>query len=271
VILGADVIRWLLSTGGIIVMFLIVAVWVYAAARRSGSESRSLRRARHTLLAFALSVAVFSIYGLEYLFARVVLVGSLKPLKANQVAANKRTAVVLLGSGSWHAMDWDGRIAVYPDPAAATRELEAARVFRLIDPAVVISSGGNPHPARPMVPGGEAMRDHLIALGVPADRILVETESGTTRDEALIVDRMLKAQGIEQVILVTSETHMRRSLGVFRSVGIHAIPAIAQEFLRGQATWSDLVLPGQGGLDLGSQNVHEVLGLIYYWMRGWHV
>jgi uncharacterized SAM-binding protein YcdF (DUF218 family) len=122
-----------------------------------------------------------------------------------------------------------------------------------------------------MVPGGEAMRDHLIALGVPADRILVETESGTTRDEALIVDRMLKAQGIEQVILVTSETHMRRSLGVFRSVGIHAIPAIAQEFLRGQATWSDLVLPGQGGLDLGSQNVHEVLGLIYYWLRGWHV
>lgn len=268
-ILGADIVRWLLSTGGIIVIFLIVSAWVYAAGRASKNETRTMRRARRAALAFAIAVAIFSIYGLEYLFARVI-VGSMKPFNAAQITPNKRTAIVLLGSGSWHAMDWDGRIAVYPDPAAASRELEAARVFWLVNPAFVISSGGNPHPHRPVVPGGEAMRQHLVALGVPADRILVETESGTTRDEALIVDRMLKAQGIEQVILVTSETHMRRSLGVFRSVGIEATPAIAQEFLRGQATWSDLLLPSQGGLDLGSQNLHEILGLGYYWLRGWH-
>jgi len=200
VILGADIVRWLLSTGGIIVIFLIVCAWVYAAGRASKDETRTMRRARRAALAFAIAVAIFSIYGLEYLFARVI-VGSMKPFNAAQITPNKRTAIVLLGSGSWHAMDWDGRIAVYPDPAAASRELEAARVFRLVNPAVVISSGGNPHPHRPMVPGGEAMREHLVALGVPADRILVETESGTTRDEALIVDRMLKAQGIEQVAL----------------------------------------------------------------------
>jgi len=213
VILGADIVRWLLSTGGIIIIFLVVSAWVFVAGRASNGETRTMRRARQTLLACAIAVAMFSIYGLEYLFARV-LVGAMKPFNASQIAPNKRTAIVLLGSGSWHAMDWDGRIAVYPDPAAATRELETARVFRLVNPAVVISSGGNPHPNRPMVPGGEAMKEHLVALGVPADRILVETESGTTRDEALIVDRILKAQGIEQVILVTSETHMRRSLGV---------------------------------------------------------
>jgi uncharacterized SAM-binding protein YcdF (DUF218 family) len=270
VILGADIVRWLLSSGGIIIIFLIVSVWVYAAGRTtSKNETRSMRRARQALLAFALAVTVFSIYGLEYLFARLI-VGSLKPFDAAHIAPSKRTAIVLLGSGSWHVIDWDGRMAVYPDPAAATRELEAARVFRLVNPAVVISSGGNPHPHRPMVPGGEAMREHLVALGVPVDRILVETESDTTRDEALIVDRMLKAQAIEQVILVTSETHMRRSLAVFRSVGIEATPAIAQEFLRGEATWPDLLLPSQKGLDQGSQNAHEVLGLAYYWLRGWH-
>jgi uncharacterized SAM-binding protein YcdF (DUF218 family) len=269
VILGADIVRWLLSTGGIISIFLIVSAWVYATGRTSKNDTRTMRRARQTLLAFAIAVAVLSIYGLEYLFGRVI-VGSLKPFKAAQIAANQRTAIVLLGSGSWHVMDWDGRIAVYPDQAAATRELETARVFRLVNPAVVISSGGNPHPNRPTIPGGEAMRDHLVALGVPADRILVETESRTTRDEAVIVERMLNAHGIAQVILVTSETHMRRSLGVFRSVGVEATPAIAQEFLRREATWSELLLPSQKGLDLGSQNVHEVLGLTYYWLRGWH-
>ena len=176
----------------------------------------------------------------------------------------------MLGSGSWHVKDWDGRTAVYPDPAAASRQLEAARIFKMVSPAVVISSGGNPHPNRPMVPAGEAMRNDLITLGVPADRILVETESGTTRDEATVVNRMLRTQGIEQVILVTSETHMRRSLGVFRSVGIIAVPAIAMEFLREQASWRELLLPSQFGVDLGSENVHELVGLMYYWLRGWH-
>jgi uncharacterized SAM-binding protein YcdF (DUF218 family) len=269
VIFGSDVVRFSLSTGGIVVIFLLLALWVYRAGRTVPAAHASLWRARTVLLVFAAGITLFSMYGFEYLCARVI-VGSLKPFTAAQAAPNKRTAIVLLGSGSWRAMDWDGRTAVFPDPAAASRELETVRVFRLVNPAVVISSGGNPHPSRRMVPGGEAMRDDLIALGVPQDRILVETESGTTRDEALIVDRMLKAQGIEQVILVTSETHMRRSLGVFRSVGIAAIPAIALEFLREEATWGDLLLPSQGGVDLGSENVHEVLGLTYYWLRGWH-
>ncbi len=268
-IFGSDVVRFSLSTGGIIIAFLLLAIWVYRAGQRPPKGAASLRLARLVLLGYTVCVTLFSVYGLEYLCARVI-VGSLKPFKASQIAPNKRTAIVLLGSGSWRVMDWDGNVAVYPDPAAASRELETARVFKLVNPAVIISSGGNPHPHRPMVPGGEAMRDHLIALGVPADRILVETESTTTRDEALIVDRILKAQGIEQVILVTSETHMRRSLGVFRSVGITAIPAIALEFLREEATWGDLLLPSQGGIDLGSENIHELLGLTYYWFRGWH-
>ena len=268
-ILAADIVRFLLSTGGTIMFFLALAAWVHRAGRATRTEAPAPRLARRALLAYAIAVALFSIYGLEYLVARGI-VGRLKPFRAAQIVAGKRTAIVLLGSGSWHVEDWDGRTAVYPDPAAASRQLEAARIFKLVSPAVIISSGGNPHPNRPMVPAGEAMRNDLITLGVPADRILVETESGTTRDEATVVNRMIKAQGIEQVILVTSETHMRRSLGVFRSVGIAAVPAIAMEFLRERASWTDLLLPSQGGLDLGSENVHELVGLAYYWLRGWH-
>ena len=268
-ILGADIVRFLISPGGIVIAFFVLAVALYRAARRQPLDARRSSRLSGVLLLYAALVMLFSVYGLEYLVARTI-VGSLKPFKASHVDPNRRTAVVILGSGSWHAMDWDGRTAVYPDPAAASRQLEAARVYNLVNPVVIISSGGNPHPARRMMPAGEAMRNDLVALGVPADRILVETESGTTRDEALIVNRMLKAEQIEQVILVTSETHMRRSLGVFRSVGITAIPAIALEFFREEASWRDLLVPSLAGLDLGSENVHELIGLGYYWLRGWH-
>jgi hypothetical protein len=227
-----------------------------------------MRRARRAALAFAIAVAIFSIYGLEYLFARVI-VGSMKPFNAAQITPNKRTAIVLLGSGSWHAMDWDGRIAVYPDPAAASRELEAVRVFRLVNPAVVDLVGWESASAPAGGPRRRGDARTSGGAGRPADRILVETESGTTRDEALIVDRMLKAQGSSRSFWLPAKLTCAARLASFDRLASKRRQRL-REFLRGQATWSDLLLPSQGGLDLGSQNLHEILGLGYYWLRGWH-
>src|SRR5262249_44692043 len=159
------------------------------------------------------------IYAGQFVVAQL-LVGSLKPFEAADAASARRTVVVVLGSGTVMAEDWDGRMFSLPDRAAMARVLEASRVFRLIDPAIIISSGGDPHPGRKAPPTGETMRDAMVTLGVPADRIVVETESRTTHEEAVVVAPMLQAQRAEQVILVTSEEHMRRSLGSFRAVGI---------------------------------------------------
>jgi uncharacterized SAM-binding protein YcdF (DUF218 family) len=73
---------------------------------------------------------------------------------------------------------------------------------------------------------------------------------------------------VDQVVLVTSQTHMRRALGAFRAVGLRPIPAVAQEFERTKplSTW---ILPSEEGLAIASGNAHEVIGLAYYWLRGW--
>ncbi|HEX4628307.1 MAG TPA: YdcF family protein [Gemmatimonadales bacterium] len=258
-IAGSDLVGYLLSGGGVVVCFLAAAAWV--------ALRPALRRARRVLLAGALLFGLVSIYTGQYLVAQAI-VGSLRPFQAGSVAPARRTAVVVLGSGSIDAEDWDGRRLSVVDRAAAARVLEAARVFRLVDPAIVISSGGNPHPRRRTTPTGETMRDALVTVGVPPDRILVETESKTTRDEAVIIAPMLTARNVEQVILVTSQTHMRRALGAFRAVGVAAVPAIAQEFDRDLPV-SERFLPSDDGLWLAASNVHEILGCAYYWLRGW--
>jgi uncharacterized SAM-binding protein YcdF (DUF218 family) len=97
---------------------------------------------------------------------------------------------------------------------------------------------------------------------------VIETQSKTTREEAVVIAPMLRAQGAEQVILVTSEEHMRRSLGTFRAVGVSAIPAIARD-LRRDTTWTQRWLPSMDGLGTASQNTHELLGTAYYALRGW--
>src|SRR6185295_8970327 len=94
---------------------------------------------------------------------------------------------------------------------------------------------------------GITLRDAMVTLGVPAARLIVETESRDTHDEAVIVAPMLRNLDVEHVVLVTSGTHMRRSLGTFRAQGIRAIPAIARDPLTAIA-WSDWVLPSDLGL-----------------------
>ena len=112
------------------------------------------------------------------------------------------------------------------------------------------------------------MRDELVRLGVPESRILIESRSGNTHDEAVIVKPMLASLHVDRVILVTSELHMWRAVGAFRATGVDVIPAKA----RGVFTtlpWYLWIAPSNEGLNEGALLAHEVFGIPYYFARGW--
>lgn len=250
---------WFLFSSGAVVAFLLVgALWIW---RRPHSPN-----ARRFLLLAALVYTALSIYGISYATGRLLLIG-LRPLTQSDVPPG-RTAIVLLGSGSFTARDWDENRFSIVDRAAASRVLEAARVFRMTDAAWIISSGGLVDPEDRDEPSGLTMRDELVRLKVPASRVLVETKSRNTRDEAVIVRDMLKALDVDHVVLVTSDIHMRRSLGTFRAEGIDAIPAIARQPFE-DIPVGGWVIPSEGGLDEAGAVWHEILGLVYYFARGW--
>jgi uncharacterized SAM-binding protein YcdF (DUF218 family) len=113
------------------------------------------------------------------------------------------------------------------------------------------------------------MRDALVALGVPGARIKLESLSRNTHDEAVLLSPVLHSLNIEHLVIVTSDVHMRRSLGIFRAQGWDAIPAIAPNpdaTLARAERWR----PTLEGLSLSGRVVHEMLGIPYYWARGWH-
>ncbi|MFQ5354408.1 MAG: YdcF family protein [Thermodesulfobacteriota bacterium] len=51
-----------------------------------------------------------------------------------------------------------------------------------------------------------------------ATRIILEKESRNTYENAIAVDRLLKARGFDSIILITSSYHMRRALFVLEHV-----------------------------------------------------
>jgi len=112
------------------------------------------------------------------------------------------------------------------------------------------------------------MRDAMLELGVPPDHIVLETESKNTREEAIIIARMLAGRASQRIVLVTSPTHMPRSLAVFRAAGLDPIPSAAaykSDHSLERLRW----LPSDAGLVLLDSVVYDTAATWYYKARGW--
>lgn len=253
-------IGWFVFSGGGAIFFLALAgVWLLV----SGGS----RRARLALAALSLFYWLASTnFVADHLRSRIA--APYAPLTRQDVPPG-RTAVVLLGSGGFGVRDWAGTQFAVVDRIGAARLLEAARVFRLVSADYIISSGGVGVVSERAQSSGRVMADALETLGIPRDRIVLEGRSANTRQEAVIIQEMLKNRPVDHVVLVTSQFHMRRSVGTFRAVGIDTIPAIARE-PESIETWWGRLIPTDKGLDDTGLAAHEVLGLAVYAARGWY-
>jgi uncharacterized SAM-binding protein YcdF (DUF218 family) len=186
------------------------------------------------------------------------------PVDAAQV--RDAQAVVLLSAGSLNLQS-DGQTYPLAAVGSAWRTLEAARVYHLAGSPLVIAAGGASGRDGTM-PESEALRLSLIALAVPPERIISETTSRNTREEAAAVSDILRARGLTRVVLVTSPLHMRRSMAVFARAGVRPVPAIAPLTTERRALGYSLV-PSLAGLFQSDAVVYEWAALGYYWSRGW--
>ena len=255
----ASLVWYVFSTGGAIVCLTLAAAWTLVSRRSTAS--------RRVLIATLLFYWVASSAIVPDTARRLFALGY-APLMRAEVPTG-RTAIVLLGSGSQRFRDWSDNQFSTVDRIGASRLLEAARVFRLLNADYIISSGGLLVIRDQNRPSGEAMAEALESLGVPKERILVEAESGTTRHEALLIKEMLAAHPVDQVVLVTSQFHMRRSVGVFKAVGIEVVPAIVREPQWFDTWWEELI-PTDKGLQESAMAAHELAGLVVYAARGWY-
>ena len=118
----------------------------------------------------------------------------------------------------------------YPDAGGnVDRYWHAARLYHAERAPLVILSGGR-DPRRPESwSEAESGAIFLRDLGVPDTALVLESRARTTRDNATLVAEILEKRGLEEILLVTSAAHMRRTLATFRAAGIDAVP-VATDF-----------------------------------------
>jgi uncharacterized SAM-binding protein YcdF (DUF218 family) len=176
------------------------------------------------------------------------------------------SAIVVLGGGSF-TFRAAGLSLDTPTMSSAFRLLEAARVYKLLDDPLIIASGGVVSPGGNPNPEGEMLGKFLVDLGVPAQRVVYETQSRNTLEQASQVKAILQARHIDRFVLVTSPTHIKRSMAVFRAMGLRPYASVARVRTEGLADGS-LLVPTQGYLQISDEAIYDCLALGYYWARG---
>ncbi len=185
-------------------------------------------------------------------------------------------AIVVLGGGI--------KPEIYPRPwvdvsEAGDRVLYGAELYNQGKAPIVILSGGRIEWKGGGPPEAEDMAQIVAAMGVPPSAILLEPNSLNTYENAVEVRKLLEARNIEKrVLLVTSATHIPRSLRIFQRQGIDAIPA-PTDFLVSQQELDELseswqsvtlnILPDAYRLQQTTQSLKEYIGTIIYRLRGW--
>jgi len=140
------------------------------------------------------------------------------------------TTIVILGGGMSAALP---PLREFPElHEASDRVWQGARLFHQgIAPRILVSGGKAPGlQSTAIKTEAESMQTFLLDLGVPNKAILLEPESRTTRENAErtleILQPALGSEGSDwkRIALVTSASHMERSIRNYESVGFEVLP-----------------------------------------------
>ncbi len=132
--------------------------------------------------------------------------------------------------------------------------------------ALVIVSGGTRGGLDARLSAGSRMAEAALELGLEPSRLLVETGSRNTYENAVECAALLKQRGIRRVGLVTSPLHMVRARAALSKQGYltQALPPPAPRLGPPRLDW---ILPDEEAAQRTAWAIHEWLGLAWYRVR----
>lgn len=232
----------------------LVLAWT-RKRRRSGLRMATAGLAISALVGF-LPVGTTALLPLEQRFPRLEV----------EAGDPSFAGIIVLGGGE------DGRITHARGQLhlneAGERITEGARLALMLKTARVAFTGGAAYTILGDVTGAPAVGAYWQALGIAADRIVLEDRSRTTYENALLLKDIMKPRPGERFLLVTSAAHMPRSMGVFRRAGLDVVAYPVDYRTTGALDPTEISISLPGGLKRLDDAAKEWIGLLAYWAMG---
>lgn len=239
--------------------FLVLAALVGLVLTRT-----RLRRAGHRLTATA--VLMIAVCGWSPLGQWLILSLEDRFPAWQQDIGKTPDGIVVLGGGLDDSVS--GARGVVALTAAGERMTEAVALALRYPAAKVVFSGGTSR----IVFGGETEADSAArlfsSLGLAEGRILLESRSRNTVENAVFSRQLADPRPGERWLLVTSAYHMPRAIGIFRAAGFPVEAYPVDWRTRG---FADLMRPFSSlaeGLTRTDIAMREWVALLFYWLTG---
>jgi uncharacterized SAM-binding protein YcdF (DUF218 family) len=182
------------------------------------------------------------------------------PLLSLQNIQNVKWIVVL---GGGHTSDPKLPITSQLSEASLIRLVEGIRIHNGLPKSKLILSGGS---VFEKISNAQVLADVAIAIGVKKEDLILEDVSKNTEDEVRLIQQIV---GQEQFILVTSASHMPRSMALFKKLGMHPIPAPTDYLVKeSQEMNPGKFFPRAENLDKAERAFYEYLGFAWAKLRG---
>ena len=217
---------------------------------------------------FGRALLVLGVGGLFLCLVLPVESWALRPLEARFPPVTDYPArldgVIVLGGAIDELTSRDHDTPVLND--AANRITTFAIVARHYPAARLVFTGGSGALVQGITTEAQYARTLLADLGVPAERVVFEDRSLTTHENATFTRDLVHPQPGEVWALVTSASHMPRSVAVFRQAGWRVLPWPTGP--RGRAGLFPLSRSFGAKLSALDAASHEWAGLFGYWLTG---
>ena len=142
--------------------------------------------------------------------------------------------------GVFGAAEYDGR----PSPVYRARLDHALSLYHRGIAPLIITLGGN---GGDQYNEGAVGREYLMAMGVPEEAIIAETESRNTEESALRIAVIARANGVRRLVIVSDGTHLFRIHEICAAEGLDVLTSPRPR------------LPVAGGSQEFERIAHEIL------------
>ena len=218
-------------------------------------------------LAITGSVLAFLILALSaWTSLGAMIIGPLEERFPRPSAPDHVAGIVVLGGGM------EGRINLvrggYELSTAGDRFVETAVLARRYPDAKVVVSGGSGELILEGEGDAATAQRLLTALGVAADRLILENKSRNTYENAVFTRELVSPKPGETWLLVTSAFHMPRAKALFDKAGFPTVPWPVDYRTSGKEGVSLFADNPLDALETTTVAAKEWTGLVVYWLAG---
>jgi len=243
-------------------------VWVLALMLLSLILTRQLpKKLRYKIGRFSLFLGMCILFLFSIKPVLNLLVYSLEcqyKLPSDEILSNL-DVVVILGGG----MHTSGGFREYPEAGGITysRLFNGVRIFKQSGARTLVLCGGSP--IQSTESEAEVMETLALELGIPQSKIITETKSRNTTENAAELAKLLSSTEKRRIGLVTSALHILRSEKAFRKqfpndtivpIPVNYIYSTDRHNLRS-------FVPSTDVFSMSNSVIHEWIGIIWYFTR----